>query len=537
MLAQIRTFSHNPFVKFLLGMLALSFMVWGIGTKSVHKDYVASIGKENHITKADFERAKRNFLLNIRQTYGQKNLEPQNINQIVLRSLVQTELLRAESGSLGLLTGENVALEEIKKMPIFKNKEGIFDKDNFKNFLSSRGISESDFVSNIQKDISVTILNSIFTPYFPSEALIKEFFDYNNQKRVVDFVTIRPNLAMLHDAPITDKDIEKYYSAHKETFAVPEARDIEYITITPAEYRNKVKISAEELSNELSSSENSKANKDVIAQIKENLLVNKIYKAMHDSIKVIEDEIAGGSGLKDLAKKYQLPHKSIKEVNNAGQSQESRIKAPKFDKFLEQAFSANEGTPSDTSAITEDDASSGYYILNVPKVYESHHKALDKQTKEDVRTAIKEVKRGEVLKEKSLKLYNQIVSGDKTLEQIRSANPNVSYERQIIGKSEPKGSASADLLTNIFALQDKNSHTNMFKSNELHAFQFAIVKEIKLPDASKLSSEKINDIKGQLSNYLTAAINQEFLSYLYTKYEVKIFPDVMKELESSQDPN
>jgi hypothetical protein len=528
MFTKLRTLSNNILVKALLIALAASLVIWGAKVGSGYKDYVAIIGKKNYIYKADFIRAKKNFLRNMRQTYDQQNLEDANVNQIILNNLIQNELLKTESVNLGLLISENIAFEEIKRMPIFKNSDGLFDKHIFKNALSANGISESKFVDSIKKELAVNILNSVFTAYSPSEDLIKEFFYHNEQKRVIDLITIRPSQEQSQPV-VQNKDIEKYYHTNKERFAVPEYRDVEYITITPTMYKDKIIISDKELEDELKNINTSvKKDKSVLKKIKNNLLTTKIYKAIHDEIKVIEDEIAAGNSLKDVAKKHGLEHTLIKKLNAAGQSQKTQS-LPKFEKFIEQTFSISEEIPSDTIAIRKNNVSAGYYILNVPRIYKSYYKPLE-EVKNTVVTLTGEEQKERILREKALQIYNLVVSNKKTLEQVINKNPNVSLEKMTVGRTVQRGATlDTNLLTSIFKIKEKNSYTNVFKSREVYAFQFAKIKQIELPqNAPPLNKSKI--LNDQLSSYFTTAIRQEFLNYLYSKFDVKVFPKTLKEL-------
>jgi peptidyl-prolyl cis-trans isomerase D len=517
MLVKFRNLSNNLLVKALLLALVLSLVIWEVKLGTDNKNYVAVVGKKNYIYREDFVRAKKNFLHTMRQAYGKQSLDDANINQIILNSLLQNELLKLEGESLGLLIKDAVVFEEIKTMPVFKNKAGKFDKGIFRNALAANGIKESEFVDNIRSDIVMHILNSMFTTYSPSEDLIKEFSHYSDQKRVINLVTIRPSQGLAVPA-VQDKDLELYYAANKERFAVPEARDVEYITITPELFKGKVKLSDEEIKEALA---NAKNDKPVVERIKANLLTTKIYKALHEEIKVIEDEIAAGSNLKEIAKKHNLHYASLEKLTHSGQG-------PKLEQFVEQAFAAAEDMPSDAITIQKDTIAAGYYILSVPKIYKSHYKPLE-EIKPQLAEYVKEEQKMKAAEQEALSIYNRIVAEKKPLDKVVLENSNISLKEITVGRSAEKGSnVSADLLADVFSLKDKSSYTNLYRSPEIYAFQFATVKEIKLPQA--VPSERTKAVTGQLSHYLTDAIKQEFLDYLHSKYPVKVFQATIKEL-------
>jgi hypothetical protein len=531
MFTNLRKLSDNILAKALLIALAISLVIWGAKIGSDVDSYVAIIGKKNYIHKSDFIRAKRIFLHNMRQTHNKNDLEDSNVNKIVLNSLIRHELLKAATTDLKIVVKQDVAFEEIKNMQAFKNSEGKFDKDIFKNSLAANGITESEFVDNVKSDIAMDILNSMFTSFTPSENFVKEFYNHSNQKRVVDLITIRPSTNFIV-GDIQDKDIENYYSNNKKRFAVGESRDVEYIKIEAPVF--KIKISDEELKKEVDSSNESKKDKAFIDGVRANLIRTKTYKATSEYIRNIEDEIASGATLKDIASKHPGSVKYV-FISKLTQTSENQS-APKFEQFMPQAFSLPQASPSETFAIKKNLASGDshntpydYYILNVPKIYEPHHKPLDANVRKQVIESLNEERKEKILKEEAFKIYNLVVSGKASLEQIIKENPNVSLKETILGRAQQKGdNTDKNLLMDIFNSKNKISYTNIFKSKELYAFQFAIVKNVQLPQAPT-SLEKAN-AEAQLSLYLKDTIKQEFIAYLHSKYKVRVFPNILKEL-------
>ena len=223
MFTEIRKLSEKPLAKIFLLVLALSFIIWGIKMGNDRRNYIATIGDENYIEIEDFKRAKTNFLRSMNQEYNEQVLKDSNLNQIILNNLIQNELLKAEAKSLNLVVSENVALKEIRNMPFFKNKDGKFDKEIFKKALTANRISSSKFINNVKEDIALNILRSNFTNYSPSDNIIKAFYNYKEQTRIVDLITIKP-LQEIEVPEIKQEDIKKYYSQHKSKFAVPESK-------------------------------------------------------------------------------------------------------------------------------------------------------------------------------------------------------------------------------------------------------------------------------------------------------------------------
>ena len=294
-------------------------------------------------------------------------------------------------------------------------------------------------------------------------------------------------------------------------------RDVEYITITSDNYQEKIKLFKEQLKKQ---DDSTKTDNN---ETSDKPLNNEISKLLYDEAKKIEEEVIAGSNLKEISEKYGLSYKSISKINETSQRD-----LPKFHQFLKNALAAGENYPSEAFKIDENNDSLGYYILNIPKMHKSSYKPLNEETEKEIIQFIQEEKKEQIAKKQAVKLYNLVISKKKSVNDIIKENPNMSLQETRFTRTS--SDINVNLLTNIFEIKNKNAYTNLFSSlNDRYNFQFAIVKEIQLPKYDK-SSEKVKIVKTQLTNYLTNTVNQEFLNYLYSKYEVKIFSKKLEEL-------
>ena len=113
MLASIRKFSKSFVAKIFVAIIALPFILWGMGDvfRGGNKNTVATINKEK-ITTDNFVEYLNS--LGLDQNYLEKNLES-DLFQKILMNLVNQKLIALESEKLGI----NISKESLAK--IIKN--------------------------------------------------------------------------------------------------------------------------------------------------------------------------------------------------------------------------------------------------------------------------------------------------------------------------------------------------------------------------------------------------------------------------------
>lgn len=516
LLNKFRQISTSMVMKVFLGILALTFILWGIGTKTGHRDYVAKVGNI-YIDKADFLRTKKYFLRMVGQ--AQDKLEPDALNKVVLESLIKDALIKSETEHLGLIVGEEVVSAEIAKRPEFKNKEGVFDKTLFKQLLAAHYFTEGEFIDRIKQDVSAQILDSIFVPYEVSEEIVKEYHSAQGQERRIDLITVNQP-ANAPSYQVTDAEISDYYAHNKDKFASPEKRDFSYAVISADTYQSAVKVSDKEVEESFSHSNQNKATitEAMRKEAKESLLAYKVAKYTQEQIKKIEDALAAGDSFKIIAEKYGLAIKAVKSMA----SDAVHADTPEFiTQNLSKVFALKENKP---ETLSTDEQKEGYYIVNVNKIYPSEQRTLEESTKA-ITEALIEAKQRRDLNQAALKLYNDLTEGKRTVRQVLDANANVEFQNITIAKTNDQ--LNANLVANIFEIRKKNGHTNLYPAINKLAFQFAFIKSIVSP--KDLPQEKLSTLQKQLSSYLTNSIQHEMLNHLAQKYGVKVFPSAFKE--------
>ncbi|WP_039719738.1 SurA N-terminal domain-containing protein, partial [Candidatus Riesia pediculischaeffi] len=226
--------------KIISSLIILSLLFTGISSYFFNSDYfdkyVIKVNEEL-IYKDQFKKAvqREKYLLSkdMNQEFSwnkyDKDLEAL-IREQVLNKLIQEILLYQYSKKLGIKIGEDQIMEEILHFPIFQ-KNGIFDREKYKDFLSKNNILGKDFSKEIEKNL---FIKKIIQAYlFDEFCLPSESFEYAKflfQKRRIQILTL-PILKYQKLQNVQEEEMKNYYRNHQEQFLFPKMAKVRYIKL------------------------------------------------------------------------------------------------------------------------------------------------------------------------------------------------------------------------------------------------------------------------------------------------------------------
>lgn len=535
MLIKVRKLSSGLLVKLFFVAVIVTMVLWGIDNKKAKKNYLVAIDSSHYIYPKTFIKAKRHFVNSLNQQYPGVSLESINVNKIVLDNLIQEKLLETELKDLGLLVSNDVVIEEIKKNELFHNKEQKFDKDLFKRLLMANEVSEADYLSQLKTTIAARSLNSIIPKVEPSASFVNEFYKYNNQKRVVELITIKNNVKD-NVIKVSDEEIQSYYDKNKNEFAIPEYRDLEYIIIKPASFSEAAKVTDKELEQELSTLEEApeKISDQEKGKIKQRLAEKKTLQVLYEKMKQIEDDLASGDSLKDVSDRFKLEYAAVSEVDKQGllrSGATSKHLPTNQAKFLQEAFDLDTNNPSDALQLSNK-SDEDHYILNVKKVHPASFNDLSAVKNKIVLSVSQQKKEGSA-RELATKIYASFLEDPSNKQKILN-DSNIATKTLIL--SRPDGAEkdlsannlNLDIVIDVFNLKTTNETTKVFKTKDDN-FAFAILKDVELPKM-QISQSDYTKIQSEISNFMSAAVYHEFLDYLRSRHKIKINHEMLNSL-------
>ncbi len=616
MLVKIRRYAGSFIFKIILILIAVSFIIWGVGDIIRNKRaIVAKVGSET-IDYVEFKNHLNQELSRLQAIYGVKFTEEQTeslaINKLLLEHLVSKKLLELEAKNLGIIVSDETAYERISSNPSYFNNKNVFDKEIFRKILQHNGISEKSYIDSIKKEVSLAYLTDIFTnENLASDLMSKLIFQHRNLSKNVTTFSIDPKKVTLKDLP-SEQNLQEQYEKSKKEHVIPEFRtselihlnsthiqDIavseeeikqeyqensaEYLTPEVRSFYNVVLDSEEKMKKILAQCGNvtsdsefqtclkksfdidskkfllngsfenlpkfiaeiafvteekkfsdifksdyghhliwvSKVTKEQLVdfekvkdEIKANILKQRSEDSLYGRAKQIEDEIASGATLQEIANKFSLKIENLAEVDKNGRMPNGKLNQllPKDSpEVLKAIFEMNENDDASMIQGKEND----YYIIKTSKIHGSRMKDFD-EVKDDVINSWIMNKKTEIA-EGILQDARKIAETGQH-DVMKQKYPEISITKLKITRESVSEHLSADLIDEIFALS-QNQTTNVHKEQNL--LSFVLVGEqdpLKNPTA-----QEADEIRKEVNSSFANEFFEQYISYLKSKYKILIY--------------
>lgn len=252
MLDALRRGATGWVAKIFLGLLILSFAVWGVADvfTGYNEGALARVGKKE-ITSDEFQRALQLEIdLLARQLGRRPTLEQARafgIDQRVLSRLIGSAAVDAHAQQLRLSITDEAVAEAIRNDPSFQNPDGTFNRMALENVARQLGLSEYGFLAlRRSEEIRQQLTDAITAGVRAPDALAEALHRYRNEARTVEHFTIDPSVAISLPEPDPAK-LKEVYEANKERFMTPEYRKLAIINLNVDEVKKRVPITEEEL--------------------------------------------------------------------------------------------------------------------------------------------------------------------------------------------------------------------------------------------------------------------------------------------------
>lgn len=619
MLNQMRSGAGNFAAKLLLGLLILSFAVWGVGDMvggpSMHST-VATVGSSS-ISQRTFLGAYKRELEAIQSSLG-ASYSPELVKQMglpqqVLNKIINRSLIEHESARLGLIPSDADIAQRIRSTPAFQSGKGKFDKALFTEILRRNGLSEKDYTAQLRSQMATELLMGAVNDSAPvSDAAIATIYRALEEQRTAMLYTLPASSVVVPEPD--SAQIDAYYTAHGSQYSTPEFRKLSYMVLKGADMVKKAQVSdadleaayherAEEFKRpeqrtvEQILFDNEEAAKKAAAFIasgksfaqaakesgKKPMPMGNVAQtnvpdeaaesvfalkegASTDPIKTafgwhifhvskidapktlslaeareflekdakqraaetelnkisnqIEDALAGGSTLADVAKENGLEVRSLPEIDSQGKGKDGAAlkDLPALDKFLDVAFKTQEKSESSLTSSKGGE----YYIVRVESITPERVLPLE-QVKPRVVEGWKKEERAKLLAGMAKDIEAKFVDEKTRAEMISKHGLKGSLSEPLKRDSENK-SIPAGLLADIFE-RTPGKATGMYPQAS-GDYMIAVTKDI-IPSKA-MPPEKIQqNIRASLENSSKNELIEQYLDYLKTKHAVSIDQDAL----------
>jgi peptidyl-prolyl cis-trans isomerase D len=245
MLASLRKASNSTPIKILFGLLALLFIVWGVGSVGGQRvDVVAKVHGDT-ITRREVEVAAAN----IRSQYDQM-LKGQFAGNLfksfdfhgqALDRLIDDALVRNEAARLGITVTDAELVAAIQAMPAFQ-ENGRFNRDLVQRYLEYQR-DRGEFESQIRRGLLFQRVQGLVTDGVQvSDAEVEDRYRTDHEKVDLAFVRVA-SADVAKDVTLSDEDLQHYLDAHPEAYRQPARVRARYVAYQPADFTGDVQVS------------------------------------------------------------------------------------------------------------------------------------------------------------------------------------------------------------------------------------------------------------------------------------------------------
>lgn len=203
-------------------------MDWG----SAGGNFAARVNGED-IPLGDFQRVYQNQLLAQEQAI-RGPLSPelqQELKKSVLNSLILNKVVTQFVRDAGYNPGDALLSETIRANPAFA-VGGQFSMAAYESALSTQGLTPASYEAQQRSSLAVQQLQQgIVASAFATNEEFRRLLALDGERRDVSLVLLDPR-RLGGDAPVTDQDIQTYYSSNPDQFRSQETVDIDYVELS-----------------------------------------------------------------------------------------------------------------------------------------------------------------------------------------------------------------------------------------------------------------------------------------------------------------
>ena len=224
----------------VMGVLAVSFAIWGIGDifRGFGRNAVATIGG-TEISIEQFRQFYNDRLQQLGRQVGRPitpdEARARGLDRQLLAQLVAETTIDEQAKQLRLGVDNAEITKRITADPSFRGANGQFDRQRFEQIIRQAGFTEGRFIeeqrrSMLRRQLAQSITGDLKVPATALAALNQ----YQSEKRQIEYIALGAGQAGDVTAP-TPEVLSKYFDERKTLFRAPEYRNITLLSLAPSE--------------------------------------------------------------------------------------------------------------------------------------------------------------------------------------------------------------------------------------------------------------------------------------------------------------
>jgi len=311
MLDSLRKAATTWVAKLLLGVLVLSFGVWGISGQMLTDpsgSTVVTAGKTS-VSAMDYRLAYDRRIAELSRQFGTQITRAQaqafGINEQVLSEVTVGALLDETARKMSLGVSQESIAELAAADPTFRGPDGRFDVARFDFILSQIGMTRDEYLrSQTQVARRQQIVDAVATGVAAPATLLQNIALYRGEDRTVEYVVLPRSMVEPVEAP-TDEALQTYFDQNKAAYAAPEFRTLSFVKLEPEDIAEPETIAQEDVERAY---EQQRANYTVA----ERRTIEQINFDNMEAATAAQESLRSGATFEDLV---ELQGKKLEDVN------------------------------------------------------------------------------------------------------------------------------------------------------------------------------------------------------------------------------
>ena len=385
MLETMRNQAQSWIAKVILGGIALSFVLWGVGDyfTGSNADPVATINDKPIDSSAfylSYERQLGAYRAMLGKQFSKELADSLNLKETTLQTLINRQVMLDQAEKLHLAAPESVVLERVHGDPAFQSA-GAFDIQRYHVLTRNMGFgSPLDYEQDLRLNIMVDALQKALTSSaYVSESEIHARFAELYEQRVLSAIVVDSG-SLIAQVKVDDAAAKAWYESHKADYQSPLRIKVNMVEINPRELAMDIAVDDAEVRAEYE-------------QRQQEFLLPEQRKARHILIRVAADasssdraaakkkiesiqaRLKAGEPFDSLAKELSDDQATAVKGGELGWFRKG-VMVPAFDQAV---FAMSKG---EVSGIVE--SQFGYHLIKLEDVREAHARPFD-EVKDEVK--------------------------------------------------------------------------------------------------------------------------------------------------------
>lgn len=240
-------------LKALLGVMMISFAVWGVGdaiNPAVDPNIAIKVDQVE-VRTAELQRLFNLEVDQLRNALGPdftaKEAADLGILNNLINQLSERAALDMAAREMGLIVPDETLRRSVMEQDAFKDETGTFNRMLLNATLMNNNLTEQEFVDLLRSDVTrQTLLQPVAANGGSPKVMVDALFKFRAEQRIADVLYIADDLVELGDEP-DESALRRVYDENIDNFTAPEYRDVEAILVRASDLVPADSITDEEI--------------------------------------------------------------------------------------------------------------------------------------------------------------------------------------------------------------------------------------------------------------------------------------------------